>query len=65
MSEKNFVPITTDVRGVMAMLGVGRNKAREIGEAAGAVIRISTRRTLYSVEKLKGYMDGLANNKQE
>ena len=65
MSDKNFVPITTDVRGVMAMLGVGRNKAREIGEAVGAVIRISTRRTLYSVEKIKTYMDSLASGTQE
>lgn len=53
-------PITTDVQGIMQIFCVGRNKAMEIGKAAGAVIHLSSRRTLYSVEKIKAYMDGLA-----
>lgn len=65
MSEiKSGVPITTDVRGVMQLFGIGRNKAREIGEQAGAVIRISSRRTLYSVERIKNYLEQQAGNGQ-
>ena len=58
--DKTVYPITVDVRGVMQMLGVGRNKAMEIGKDAGAVIHLSSRRTLYNVEKVKAYMDNLA-----
>lgn len=66
MREKNdCVPITTDVRGVMQLFGIGRNKAREIGEQAGAVIRISSRRTLYSVERIKNYLEQQAGNGQD
>ena len=66
MREKNDrVPITTDVRGVMQLFGIGRNKAREIGEQAGAVIRISSRRTLYSVERIKNYLEQQAGNGQD
>lgn len=65
MSEiKSCVPVTTDVRGVMQLFGIGRNKAREIGEQAGAVIRISSRRTLYSVERIKNYLEQQADNGQ-
>lgn len=65
MSEiKSCVPVTTDVRGVMQLFGIGRNKAREIGEQAGAVIRISSRRTLYSVERIKNYLEQQAGNDQ-
>ena len=53
-------PITADVRGIMALFGIGRNKAMEVGKAAGAVIHLSDRRTLYSVEKIKAYMENLA-----
>ncbi len=55
-------PITTDIRGVMALFGIGRNMAMDVGKAAGAVIHVGERRTLYSVEKIKAYMDGLAEN---
>ena len=57
-----YNPITTDVRGVMAMFGIGRNKAMEIGKSAGAVIHLSSRRTLYSVEKIKKYMESLTED---
>ena len=65
MNERDYRPITTDVRGIMAMLGVGRNKAREIGEAAGAVIHISTRRNLYLVDRIKTYMENYESNEQQ
>lgn len=54
-----YNPITVDVRGVMSMFGIGRNKAMEIGKKSGAVIHLSSRRTLYSVEKVKAYMESL------
>ena len=57
-----YNPITVDVRGVMSMFGIGRNKAMEIGKKSGAVIRLSNRRTLYSVEKVKAYMDSLTES---
>ena len=60
-----ITPITTDVQGIMAMFGIGRNTARKIGEEAGAVIRISTRRTLYSVEKIRTYMESKAGGRED
>ena len=57
MNKQKIEPITVDVRGVMDMLGVGRNKARDIGNAAGAAVHISTRRTLYLVDRIKTYME--------
>ena len=62
---KSCVPVTVDVKGVMQLFGIGRNKAREIGEQAGAVIRISSRRTLYSVERIKNYLEQQAGNGQD
>lgn len=59
MKNNIQVPITVDVNGVQTLLGVGRNKAREIGERAGAVIHLSSRRVLYNVEKIKSYMDSI------
>ena len=54
--NKNIQKITVDVNGLMEMLSVGRNSALAIGENAGAVIRVG-RRKLYSVEKIKEYMN--------
>ncbi len=60
MSENvTYNPVTVDVRGIMSIFGIGRNKAMEIGKKSGAVIHLSSRRTLYSVEKVKAYMDSL------
>ena len=61
-SETACTPITTNVQGVMELFGIGRNKAMQIGKEAGAVIRLGTRRTLYSVEKIKTYMETLAGD---
>lgn len=55
--RRKYDPVTVDIYGVMDIFGVGRNKAMEIGKAAGAVIHISPRRTLYLVEKIKAYME--------
>lgn len=51
--------ITVDINGLQAMLSIGKNTAAEIGEKAGAVIRIG-RRKLYNVKKIQEYMDGLS-----
>lgn len=48
--------ITVDINELQGMLSVGKNTARDIGEKANAIIRIGSR-TLYSVEKIKAYMD--------
>lgn len=50
--------IAVDIVALQAMLSVGRKSAAEIGENAGAVIRVG-RRKLYNVEKVKRYMDSL------
>lgn len=51
--------ITVDINGLQAMLSIGRNTAAEIGEKAGAVIRIG-RRKLYNVSKIEAYMNKLS-----
>lgn len=48
--------ITVDINGLQTMLSVGKNSAAEIGEKAGAVIRIG-RRKLYNVKKIIEYME--------
>ena len=40
------------------MLSLGRNSADEIGEKAGAVVRIGKRK-LYSVQKIEEYINTL------
>ena len=50
--------ITVDINGLQAMLSVGKNTAADVGERAGAVIRIG-RRKLYSVKRIEEYMQQL------
>lgn len=50
--------ITVDINGLQAMLSVGKNTAADVGEKAGAVIRIG-RRKLYNVKKIEAYMQQL------
>lgn len=50
--------IAVDINGLQAMLSVGKNTAAEIGEKAGAVIRIG-RRKLYNVRKIELYVEQL------
>ena len=66
MLTKNYKqPITVDIKALMEMTGLGRNKCIEIGRKAGAVIRLSSRRTLYNVEKIKLYMDSITEGCSE
>lgn len=48
--------ITVDIKELADMLSVGRNTALAIAEAAGAGIKFG-RRKLYSVERIKAYMN--------
>lgn len=48
--------IAVDINGLQAMLSLGRGTANEIGEKAGAVIRVG-RRKLYNVDKVKAYLN--------
>lgn len=52
-------PITVDVKGVMELFNVGRNKAYELGKEAGAEIKLGSRR-LYSVKKIESYLESMA-----
>lgn len=52
--------ITVDINGLQALLSLGRCTADEIGEKAGAVVRVG-RRKLYNVEKIKKYINDLSN----
>lgn len=56
--RENEQPITVDIEKLSAMLSCGHSTARKIGEQAGARIVIG-RRVLYSVEKVKKYLNYL------
>ena len=50
--------ITTNLEGVMLLLGVGRDKARKIGVESGALIKIG-KRSLYKVDVIRAYINSL------
>lgn len=52
-------PIAVDIEILSAMLSCGHATARKIGEQSHAKITIG-RRVLYSVERVRGYLDCLA-----
>lgn len=52
------IKITVDINGLQSMLSVGKTTAAEIGEKAGAIVRIG-RRKLYNVRKVQEYIDKL------
>lgn len=51
--------LTVDIVELQAMLSVGKNTAADIGEKAGAVVRVG-RRKLFNVSKIQRYIDDLA-----
>ena len=61
-NEALYNPITVDVVGLQKMLGVSKNTCIKIGKDANAIIRLTPRRTLYNVEKIKAYMDSITGN---
>lgn len=52
-------PLTVDIESLSAMLSCGYATARKIGEQAGAKVVIG-RRVLYSVDRVRSYLDCLA-----
>ncbi len=54
--------ITVDIKGLQDMLSLGKNKSMEIGKKSGAVIHLSSRRTLYRVDKVKSYINSLSED---
>lgn len=52
-------PLAVDIEGLAALLSCGQATARKIGEQAKARIWIG-RRVLYSVEKVREYLDNLS-----
>lgn len=69
MNKKTLKPInninciTVSISGVQELLGIGKSKAYEVGELAGAKLKIGTR-TVYRVDKLKEYIDKLTEEQQ-
>ena len=57
-SEKTKENLTVDISGLMEMLGTGKVTAGQIGEAAGASMKVGRRR-LYYVPKIREYLKTL------
>lgn len=56
---KELEPIIVDIKGLQTILGIGRNRARDIGRDADAEIRLSKRCLRYDVEKVRKYIQSL------
>lgn len=56
-TEKKLMVDIIDLQG---MLSTGRNTADQIGEAAGAVVRVG-RRKLYRVDRIEAYIGRLSD----
>lgn len=56
--------ITVDIKELADMLSVGRNTALAIADSAGAGIKFG-RRKLYSVERIKAYMNEQAEEQND
>jgi len=50
--------LTVDIRGLMKILNTGEATARQIGQAAGATMKVGRRR-LYYVPKIREYLKTL------
>lgn len=55
---ENDKVILVEINGLQKMLSVGKNTASDIGENAGAVVRIG-RRKLYNVKKVEEYINNI------
>ena len=56
--------IAVDVKELQKMLGLGRASADSIGEKAGAVIRVGTRK-LYNVARVEEYINSITNQEEK
>lgn len=57
-NEKAKENLTVDISGLMEMLGTGKVTAAQIGQAAGATMKVGRRR-LYYVPKIREYLKTL------
>ncbi|MCQ2387934.1 MAG: hypothetical protein MJ066_05790 [Clostridia bacterium] len=57
-TTENDYKIAVDINGLQSMLSVGKNTASEVGEKAGAVIRLGKRK-LYNVKRVEMYLDSI------
>lgn len=62
--RRKKMPRLLDVKKLMEYLSIGRDSARNIGEAAGAVIRIGSR-VLYDRLKIDTYIDSMGTGSRE
>lgn len=58
ISNEETNKIAIDINELQTMLSIGKNTAIDLGEKAGAVIRIG-RRKLYNVKKIENYIDSI------
>ena len=56
--------LAVGIKELQQMLGLGRANADAIGEKAGAVIRVGTRK-LYNVEKVEEYINSITNQAEK
>ena len=56
-SRDTNYPLTVNIETLAGMLDCGKATARKIAKEAGAEVRITERRVLYNVEKVKNYVD--------
>lgn len=56
--------LAVGIKELQQMLGLGRVNADAIGEKAGAVIRVGTRK-LYNVEKVEEYLNSITNQAEK
>lgn len=62
--EENAPLMAVDIKGLQAMLSVGRDCAAKIGKAAGANFKFG-KRNLYKVDKINAYLETLTEAKDE
>lgn len=55
--------MAVDLKGLQAMLSLGRTSAEKVGDAAGATFKVGKRK-LYKVDKINAYLDKLASKKE-
>ena len=48
--------IATDIDGLVQILGCGKETARSIAQMAGARVSTNSRRTIYSLDKIREYV---------
>lgn len=56
MTNENVKVLYVDIHGLMTMLSLGRNSCLEIGQKAGALMKIGNK-NIYSVQKVADYME--------